>query len=128
MPFLTFLPFFAENKEKYGIYTFQNLTYDTASIMRWNSDLSALSGEVELLLFGRSMQDPMIYYMGATGGVLKTTDAGEGWKNISRLASFNICFCWGDHSSEYDPKCYLCPAWAKLPFVAVDEFSWRWSI
>ena len=29
------------------------------------------------------VQDPMTYYMGATGGVWKTDDAGESWKNVS---------------------------------------------
>lgn len=29
------------------------------------------------------VQDPMTYYMGATGGVWKTDDAGESWFNIS---------------------------------------------
>ena len=29
------------------------------------------------------VQDPMTYYMGATGGVWKTEDAGESWKNVS---------------------------------------------
>ncbi|WP_268123132.1 VPS10 domain-containing protein [Roseivirga pacifica] len=29
------------------------------------------------------VQDPLTYYMGATGGVYKTTDAGESWMNVS---------------------------------------------
>ncbi|WP_420385033.1 VPS10 domain-containing protein [Roseivirga sp.] len=29
------------------------------------------------------VQDPMTYYMGATGGVWKTDDAGESWYNVS---------------------------------------------
>jgi len=49
------------------------------------------------------VQDPMIYYMGATGGVWKTTDAGESWKNISD-GFFNIASVGAITVSESDPN------------------------
>ncbi|MDN3205046.1 WD40/YVTN/BNR-like repeat-containing protein [Algoriphagus sediminis] len=49
------------------------------------------------------VQDPMTYYMGATGGVWKTTDAGESWFNISD-GFFNTASVGAIAVSESDPN------------------------
>ncbi len=49
------------------------------------------------------VQDPMTYYMGATGGVWKTEDAGESWKNISD-GFFNTASVGAIAVSESDPN------------------------
>jgi photosystem II stability/assembly factor-like uncharacterized protein len=49
------------------------------------------------------VQDPMTYYMGATAGVWKTTDAGESWKNSSD-GFFNTASVGAITVSESDPN------------------------
>ena len=49
------------------------------------------------------VQDPMTYYMGATGGVWKTDDAGESWGNISD-GFFNTASVGAIAVSESDPN------------------------
>ena len=49
------------------------------------------------------VQDPMTYYMGATGGVWKTIDAGESWTNISD-GFFNTASVGAITVSESDPN------------------------
>jgi len=49
------------------------------------------------------MQDPMTYYMGATGGVWKTSDAGESWSNVSD-GFFNTASVGAITVSESDPN------------------------
>ena len=49
------------------------------------------------------VQDPMTYYMGATGGVWKTNDAGESWFNISD-GFFNTASVGAVAVSESDPN------------------------
>ncbi len=49
------------------------------------------------------VQDPMTYYMGATGGVWKTEDAGESWFNVSD-GFFNTASVGAITVSESDPN------------------------
>lgn len=49
------------------------------------------------------VQDPMTYYMGATGGVYKTTDAGESWQNVSD-GYFNTASVGAIAVAESDPN------------------------
>lgn len=49
------------------------------------------------------VQDPMTYYMGATGGLWKTDDAGESWGNISD-GFFNTASVGAIAVSESDPN------------------------
>ncbi|MDG1277342.1 MAG: glycosyl hydrolase [Algoriphagus sp.] len=49
------------------------------------------------------VQEPLTYYMGATGGVWKTTDAGESWANISD-GFFNTASVGAITVSESDPN------------------------
>uniref|UniRef100_UPI0040480953 VPS10 domain-containing protein n=1 Tax=Roseivirga sp. TaxID=1964215 RepID=UPI0040480953 len=49
------------------------------------------------------VQDPMTYFMGATGGVWKTDDAGESWKNVSD-GFFNTASVGAITVSESDPN------------------------
>lgn len=49
------------------------------------------------------VQDPMTYYMGATGGVWKTEDAGESWSNVSD-GFFNTASVGAIAVSESDPN------------------------
>lgn len=49
------------------------------------------------------VQEPLTYYMGATGGVWKTTDAGESWTNISD-GFFNTASVGAITVSESDPN------------------------
>ncbi|MHA7131523.1 WD40/YVTN/BNR-like repeat-containing protein [Algoriphagus namhaensis] len=49
------------------------------------------------------VQDPMTYYMGATGGVWKTSDAGESWTNISD-GFFNTASVGAIAVAESDPN------------------------
>jgi photosystem II stability/assembly factor-like uncharacterized protein len=49
------------------------------------------------------VQDPMTYFMGATGGVWKTTDAGESWSNVSD-GFFNTASVGAITVSESDPN------------------------
>ncbi len=49
------------------------------------------------------VQDPMTYYMGATGGVWKTDNAGESWYNVSD-GYFNTASVGAITVSESDPN------------------------
>ena len=49
------------------------------------------------------VQDPMTYYMGATGGVYKTENAGESWANVSD-GFFNTASVGAITVSESDPN------------------------
>ncbi len=49
------------------------------------------------------VQDPMTYYMGATGGLWKTDDAGKSWSNISD-GFFNTASVGAIAVSESDPN------------------------
>ncbi|RKQ51076.1 sortilin (neurotensin receptor 3) [Roseivirga pacifica] len=61
----------------------QGLTYDTAlyNAMEFRN-IGPFRGGRATAVAG-VVQDPLTYYMGATGGVYKTTDAGESWVNVS---------------------------------------------
>ncbi|GAB5523958.1 MAG: hypothetical protein Roseis2KO_18300 [Roseivirga sp.] len=82
----------------------EGLTYDTAlyNAMEWRN-IGPFRGGRATAVAG-VVQDPMTYYMGATGGgVWKTEDAGKSWKNISD-GFFNTGSVGAIAVSESDPN------------------------
>lgn len=82
----------------------EGLTYDTAlyNALEWRN-IGPFRGGRATAVAG-VVQDPMTYYMGATGGgVWKTDDAGKSWKNISD-GFFNTGSVGAIAVSESDPN------------------------
>lgn len=82
----------------------ETLTYDTAlyNALEWRN-IGPFRGGRATAVAG-VVQEPMTYYMGATGGgVWKTDDAGNSWKNISD-GFFNTSSVGAIAVSESDPN------------------------
>jgi len=82
----------------------EGLSYDTAlyNAMEWRN-IGPFRGGRATAIAG-VVQDPLTYYMGATGGgVWKTDDAGKNWRNISD-GFFNTGSVGAIAVSESDPN------------------------
>ncbi len=81
----------------------QGITYDTALYNAMEFRLVGPFRGGRATAVSGVVQDPMTYYMGATGGVWKTEDAGESWKNVSD-GFFNTASVGAITVSESDPN------------------------
>jgi len=81
----------------------QGLTYDTTLYNAMEFRLVGPFRGGRATAVAGVVQDPMSYYMGATGGVWKTTNAGESWFNVSD-GFFNTASVGAISVAESDPN------------------------
>lgn len=81
----------------------QGITYDTALYNAMEFRLVGPFRGGRATAVAGVVQDPMTYYMGATGGVWKTDDAGDSWYNVSD-GFFNTASVGAITVSESDPN------------------------
>ena len=81
----------------------QGISYDTALYNAMEFRLVGPFRGGRATAVAGVVQDPMTYYMGATGGVWKTDNAGESWYNVSD-GYFNTASVGAITVSESDPN------------------------
>ncbi len=81
----------------------QGLSYDTALYNAMEFRLVGPFRGGRATAVAGVVQDPMTYFMGATGGVWKTTDAGESW-NVVSDGFFNTASVGAIAVAESDPN------------------------
>lgn len=93
----------AQRKNKRNRDQPQGLSYDTALYNAMEFRLVGPFRGGRATAVAGVVQDPMTYYMGATGGVWKTDNAGESWYNVSD-GYFNTASVGAITVSESDPN------------------------
>lgn len=96
------LPAFSQKNKKNSAPE-PNSTFDTALYNAMEFRLVGPFRGGRATAIAGVVQEPLTYYMGATGGVWKTMDAGESWTNISD-GFFNTASVGAITVSESDPN------------------------